>query len=67
MALALVVLGLARPLGDLGVGNAVIQRASLTDRHIRAAFTFSTLVGLAIAAAIAMAAPSAPPPCATRT
>lgn len=57
MALAFVVLGLARPLGDLGVGNAVIQRAALTDRHIRTAFTFSTLVGLAIAAAIAMAAP----------
>jgi O-antigen/teichoic acid export membrane protein len=57
MALAFVVLGLARPLGDLGLGGAVVQRARLTDRHVRTAFTFSVLLGLAIAAVIALAAP----------
>ncbi len=57
MALAFVVLGLARPLGDLGIGGAVVQRADVTDRHVRTAFTFSVLLGLAIAAVMAMAAP----------
>lgn len=57
MALALVVLGLARPLGDLGIGGAVVQRAELTDRHIRTAFTFSVLFGLAIAGVMALVAP----------
>src|SRR5712671_3853183 len=58
-ALAYVVLGLAQPLGDLGLGNAVVQRAGLTDRHIRTAFTCSVLVGIAIAVVMAMAAPLA--------
>ena len=49
-ALAYVVLGLAQPLGDLGLGSAIVQRARLSDRHIRAAFTCSVLVGVGIAA-----------------
>src|SRR5438105_9102303 len=53
MALAFVVLGLARPLGDLGLGGAVVQRRELTDRHVRTAFTSSVLLGLAVAAALA--------------
>jgi O-antigen/teichoic acid export membrane protein len=57
MALAVVVLGLARPLGDLGIGGAIVQRAELTERHVRTGFTFSTLWGLAVAAAIVAAAP----------
>ncbi len=57
MALALVVLGAARPLGDLGIGDALVQRAQLTDRHIRTAFTFSVLLGLAIAAIMWASAP----------
>lgn len=56
-ALAYVVLGLAQPLGDLGLGSAVVRQAGLTDRHIRAAFTCSVIVGVAIAAAMAVAAP----------
>src|SRR5580700_6783110 len=57
MALAYVVLGLAQPLGELGMRGAVVQRAGLTDRHIRTAFTFSTLVGLVVAAVLVRAAP----------
>jgi O-antigen/teichoic acid export membrane protein len=57
MALAFVVLGLGRPLADLGIGGAVVQRAVLTDRHVRTAFTFSALLGLASAVAVAAAAP----------
>jgi PST family polysaccharide transporter len=56
-ALAYVVLGLAQPLGDLGLGSAIVQRAGLTDRHIRSAFTCSVLVGVVIAAVMAAAAP----------
>jgi O-antigen/teichoic acid export membrane protein len=58
-ALAYVVLGLARPLCDLGVGSAVIQRTELTDRHVRVAFTLSVLFGIAIASTIALTAPLA--------
>jgi O-antigen/teichoic acid export membrane protein len=57
VALAFVVLGLARPLGDLGIGSAVVQRAELTDRHVRTAFTFSVLLGLAVAIVIILGAP----------
>jgi PST family polysaccharide transporter len=57
IALTFVVLGLAQPFGEIGIGGAVVQRAGLTDRHVRTAFTVSVLVGLAIAAAVAIAAP----------
>src|SRR5260370_12772794 len=57
MALAVVVLGLARPIGDLGIGSAIVQRAELTERHVRTGFTFLTLWGLTVAAAIVAAAP----------
>jgi PST family polysaccharide transporter len=56
-ALAYVVLGLAQPLGDLGLGSALVQRARLSDRHIRAAFTCSVLGGVGIAAVMIAAAP----------
>ena len=57
VALAFVVLGLAGPLGDLGVGSAVVQRARLTERHVRAGFTLALLLGLAMAALVAGLAP----------
>jgi O-antigen/teichoic acid export membrane protein len=57
MTLAFTVLGLAQPLGDLGIGNAVVQRSELSDRHVRTAFTFSLLLGLVITAAIWLLAP----------
>src|SRR5258705_1397038 len=57
MTLAVLVLGLAQLLGDLGIGDAVVQRAGLTERHVRTAFTFSVLLGLAMAAVMMMAAP----------
>ena len=58
-ALAFVVMGAARPLCDLGIGNAVVQRSDLTERHIRVAFTVSTLLGVAMAVGIAIVAPFA--------
>jgi O-antigen/teichoic acid export membrane protein len=56
MALTFVILGLARPLGDLGLGNAIIQRADLTDRHVRTGFTVSVLFGFTLAAVLALSA-----------
>src|SRR5207247_10753749 len=46
-ALAYVVLGLAQPLADLGVGSAVVRQPGLTVRHIRTAFTCAVLLGIA--------------------
>jgi PST family polysaccharide transporter len=57
VALAMVVIGLVRTVGDFGMGSAIVQRATLTDRHIRAGFTFSIALGLAIAALLAAVAP----------
>lgn len=57
MALAFVLLGLARPLGDLGLGQAIVQRADLTERHVRAGFTVAVLFGFAIALILVATAP----------
>jgi len=57
MTLAGVVLGFTGLLGDLGISDAVVQRVELSDLHVRTAFTFSVLFGLAMTAAIVLAAP----------
>lgn len=57
ITLALVVLGLANGLGDLGIASAIVQRKALTDRHLRAAFTLSVALGVALSALFAVAAP----------
>jgi PST family polysaccharide transporter len=59
MALALIVQGIAQGFGDLGVAGALVQRKHITARHVRAGFTFSVILGLTLAAVIAMAAPLA--------
>ena len=57
IGLAFVVIGFARVCGDLGIAGAVIQRAHLTDRHIRVAFTFATMLGLGVAVVMIICAP----------
>ena len=57
MALAGVVMGFTRLVGDFGIGSAVVQRAGLSDRHVRTAFTFSVLFGVVKAAAMIALAP----------
>jgi O-antigen/teichoic acid export membrane protein len=59
VGLALVVIGFARPFGDFGLASAIVQRRPLTDRHVRVAFTLSTLVGVSLAALLAIGAPAA--------
>jgi O-antigen/teichoic acid export membrane protein len=59
VTLAMIVIGLAQPLGDLGIASAVVQRRDLTNGHIRAAFTFSVMTGIGIAAVLVLVAPLA--------
>lgn len=59
VALTRIALGLLGSVGGLGIGEAVVQRAALTERHVRTAFTFSSLFGLTGAIALAVAAPLA--------
>ena len=57
VALAVVVVGFATMLADLGLGPAIVQRRQLTDSHLRVAFTASMLVGLGMAAALMLLSP----------
>src|SRR5215813_13979117 len=45
VGMALIAIGFAKLVGDLGFGAAVIQYPDLTTRHVRAAFTGSFLCG----------------------
>ena len=56
-ALALIVIGFAAMISDVGVGAAVVQRLVVTTAHLRVAFTLSVLSGIAIAAALFGIAP----------
>jgi O-antigen/teichoic acid export membrane protein len=56
-ALALIVIGFAAMVSDVGVGAAVIQRLVVTTAHLRVAFTLSVLAGVVIAAALFGIAP----------
>ena len=58
VALAYVVLGLARPVCDVGIGDAIVQRQELTTRHVRTAATFSVLMGIAVAGVLVVLAPA---------
>jgi PST family polysaccharide transporter len=43
---AMIFIGLANLFSDIGVAPALIQRKTISDAHIRVAFTFSVLTGL---------------------
>jgi PST family polysaccharide transporter len=49
--------GLARIVSNLGLPAAIVQRPDCTARHIRTAFTLSTLLGLTITCTILVLAP----------
>ena len=57
VAAALLVVGLAQLLTQVGVSAALVQRRELTDDDVSAAFAFSVLVALVLAAALAVSAP----------
>lgn len=56
-ALALIVIGFATMVADVGVGAAVMQRLVVTPRHLRVAFTLSMLTGIVIAVVLVGIAP----------
>ena len=58
-ALALVVVGLGRLFGEIGLGPSIIQRSALQEDHIRTAFTISVLLSLAVGALVVLSAPVA--------
>ena len=57
VALAFVLSGFGQLLANLGIPNAVVQRGDLTERHIRAAFTISVILGILVAGVIWLGAP----------
>ncbi|HEX2092210.1 MAG TPA: lipopolysaccharide biosynthesis protein, partial [Longimicrobiaceae bacterium] len=61
VALAMVVIGFAGSISDFGLEAAVIQRHDLTGRHLRVAFTATTLLGLALTGVLAATSPFSAP------
>ncbi|HEX8452820.1 MAG TPA: lipopolysaccharide biosynthesis protein [Longimicrobium sp.] len=57
VALAMVVVGFAALVGDLGLGPAVVQSRTLTPLHLRTAFTASLLLGAALTLVLLALAP----------
>ena len=59
VALAAIIVVFAKPVAELGLGSAVVQKPAITGRHLRAACTWSVVAGLALASIIWLAAPFA--------
>ncbi len=59
VAMANVLISFGSYFAQMGVGRALIQRPEINDDDIRAAFTSSTLLGLAVAGIVVAAAPFA--------
>src|SRR5262245_28389351 len=59
LALAMVVINLVIRISEIGIYYAVVQRKDLTEKHIRVAFTLSTLFGLFFTAVVYVTAPLA--------
>lgn len=57
VALAMIVVGFAEMVVDLGIGPAIVQREDLTPRHVRVSFTVSVLIGTSAALLLIAAAP----------
>lgn len=57
LSLALVVVGLAAVVSEVGVVQAVIQRLELTARHVQVAFTLSVIFGTLMTAVVWAALP----------
>lgn len=54
---ALVVVGFSAFFSQLGIGQAMVQRANLEERHIRTGFTISLIFGILLAGAVSFIAP----------
>lgn len=56
-ALALIVVGFAEMVVDLGLGPAIVQRQEVSARQVRVAFTASALIGVGMTLLLVAAAP----------
>jgi PST family polysaccharide transporter len=56
-AMAAVVIALAGLILDVGIGSAVVQRRSLTERHLRVALSLALLFGALLASLVFVSAP----------
>jgi PST family polysaccharide transporter len=59
LAVAALVVNFGSRLSEIGTGPALIQRAIITDTHVRAAFSVSVLCGATVTAGIWLGAPLA--------
>jgi PST family polysaccharide transporter len=57
VAIAWLILGLGNLVADFGLVSALVQQKAITDRDVRYVFTLQMLVGVAMTAAIIIAAP----------
>jgi O-antigen/teichoic acid export membrane protein len=57
IGLATIVIGFGDLFVDIGLGPAIVQRKTLTERHVRVGFTFSLFGGLSLAVLIFSFAP----------
>lgn len=57
VALALLVVGFAQMVVDLGLGPAIVQREVLSERHLRVSFTISSIIGASAAVLLVAGAP----------
>jgi PST family polysaccharide transporter len=53
---AMVVVGVSRVFGQMGVGPAVVQRRALDQRHVSAAFTISLVLGVLVGLVVLISA-----------
>ena len=58
VGMALIVIGFGKLIGDVGFGVAIIQSPHLMQKHVRAAFTGSVIMGLLLFSAIWFLAPT---------
>ena len=56
--MALIAIGFARLIADLGFGAAIIQCPALTSKHVRAAFTGSLVLGILLFVSLWVLAPA---------
>ena len=58
VGMALIVMGFGKLIGDVGFGVAIIQSPHLTQKHVRAAFTGSAIMGMLLFAVLWFLAPT---------
>src|SRR5450755_2797068 len=57
LGMVLVFTGFASYVADMGLGASIIQKATLSDRHLNSVFWLNTATGLVLTVIFALAAP----------